>query len=103
METGIEKAVRLTGNQTALASIVGVTTQAVQKWVAQGLVPAGRCREVEAKLSGSVTRYELNPEVFGSPDEDPSNAIPGRPIDGATVRATTGGTRRVGDYEDRKK
>jgi DNA-binding transcriptional regulator YdaS (Cro superfamily) len=67
METGIEKAVRLAGSQTALAQSLKVRPQAVQKWVSQGYVPGGRCRAVEQELDGSVTRYELNPAVFGEP------------------------------------
>lgn len=69
METGVSKAIRLAGSQTALGNLLGLTAQAIQKWAAQGFVPGNRCREVEKKLGGQVTRYELNPEVFGS---DPS-------------------------------
>ncbi|WP_211475128.1 transcriptional regulator [Collimonas humicola] len=69
MERGIAKAVRLAGSQTALGKLVRVSPQAVQKWVARGIVPARRCRVVEKALSGAVTRYELNEEAFGSPDK----------------------------------
>jgi DNA-binding transcriptional regulator YdaS (Cro superfamily) len=69
METGIAKAIRLAGSQTALGNLLGLTPQAIQKWEAQGAVPGKRCREVEAKLNGQVTRYELNPDVFGDPPE----------------------------------
>lgn len=69
METGIAKAVRLAGSQTALGTLLGLTPQAIQKWVAQGLVPGERCREVETLLHGEVTRYELNPAVFGEAPE----------------------------------
>ncbi|WP_414691760.1 YdaS family helix-turn-helix protein [Noviherbaspirillum sp.] len=65
METGIQKAVRLAGSQTALGCILKVKPQAVQKWVAQGYAPAERCRAIEDAFAGEVTRYELNPEVFG--------------------------------------
>jgi len=67
METGIAKAIRLAGSQTALGNLVGLTPQAIQKWSVQGFVPGDRCREVETKLDGQVTRYELNPAVFGEP------------------------------------
>jgi DNA-binding transcriptional regulator YdaS (Cro superfamily) len=69
METGIAKAVRIAGSQTALGKLLGLTPQAIQKWTVQGVVPGDRCLEVEAKLGCQVTRYELNPTVFG---QDPS-------------------------------
>ena len=65
MENGISKAIRIAGSQTALGSLLGITPQAIQKWAAAGAVPAERCREVEALFGGQVTRYELNPVVFG--------------------------------------
>jgi len=65
METGIQKAVRLAGSQTALARKLQVKPQAVQKWVAQGYAPGERCRAIEEELGGEVSRYELNPDVFG--------------------------------------
>jgi DNA-binding transcriptional regulator YdaS (Cro superfamily) len=65
METGIAKAIRLAGSQTALGNLLGLTPQAIQKWATQGVVPGDRCREVEEKLNGKVTRYELNSTVFG--------------------------------------
>ncbi|MGG7603519.1 transcriptional regulator [Massilia sp. BKSP1R2A-1] len=73
METGIAKAIRIAGSQSALGSLLGLTPQAVQKWAAQGSVPGERCREVETLLSGQVTRYELNPAVFGEPPTSCSN------------------------------
>lgn len=69
MENGISKAVKLAGSQTALAKAVGVKPQAVQKWEAQGFVPAPRCRAIEEYFHSAVTRYELNPEVFGTPEQ----------------------------------
>ena len=69
METGIAKAIRLAGSQTALGNMLSLTPQAIQKWAAQGFVPADRCREVEEKLGGKVTRYELNTQVFGDGPE----------------------------------
>ena len=74
MELGIVKAVRLAGSQTALAKLIGVSPQAVQRWVEQGFAPARRCRLIEQKLSGAVTRYELSQEVFGLPGEGESKA-----------------------------
>lgn len=78
-ETGIAKAVRLAGSQTALANGIsqiaeakggkGVTPQAVQKWAAQGFAPPERCREIEDFLDKRVTRYQLNPAIFGSAED----------------------------------
>lgn len=73
METGIAKAIRLAGSQTALGNMLGLTPQAIQKWAAAGIVPGDRCRDVEAALNGQVTRYELNADVFGDP---PSTSDP---------------------------
>lgn len=93
METGIQKAVRLAGSQTALASRLKVTPQAVQKWVSQGYAPGERCREIEGELCGEVTRYELNPDVFGDPPEQhqlPANTAPADPVDSRALRESTG-------------
>lgn len=72
METGIAKAIRLAGSQTALGTLLKLTPQAIQKWASQGIVPGDRCREIEALLDGKVTRYELNPVVFGEPPANQS-------------------------------
>lgn len=66
MESGIAKAVRIAGSQTALAKMLGITPQAVQRWASEGVVPGNRCREVEIALRGAVTRDELNPAIFGN-------------------------------------
>jgi len=68
-ETGIERVVRLAGSQTALARILRVTPQAVQKWVAQGFVTSEHCRTIESHYPNDITRYDLNPSVFGSREE----------------------------------
>lgn len=39
MKTGLDKAIDLAGGQTAIANIVGLTPQAIQKWVANGCLP----------------------------------------------------------------
>ena len=67
MESGISAAVRLAGNQTALARLLGVSPQAVQKWVSARCVPPERCLSIERALSRRVDRYALNPRIFGKP------------------------------------
>lgn len=65
----IKKAAKLCGSQLELARLLGVTQGAVCQWVNGGrLVPAGRCRTIEALTSGEVTCDELRPDIFGPVD-----------------------------------
>lgn len=65
MERGIDKAVRLAGNQTALGLRIGVTPQAVQKWVAQGYPSPDGCKQIALAFPNQITREELDPYLFG--------------------------------------
>lgn len=56
-QTGIQRAVDAAGSQRALASILGVSQQAVAQWVARGYAPASRVVEIEAQLG--VPRADL--------------------------------------------
>jgi len=62
METPIEKAVRLAGNQSALARAVGVSPQAVQQWVESGRVSHTKVIAVEAATG--VHRSELRADLY---------------------------------------
>lgn len=64
METGIKKAVRIAGGQSALAAKVGVRPQAVQQWVVEGKVPPRRCASVASAIGHQVSLHELNPDVY---------------------------------------
>lgn len=55
--SGIEQAVAKAGSQGKLAEALGVSQQAVQKWVRRGYVPPGRVVEIEATLG--VPRAKL--------------------------------------------
>lgn len=60
---GVDLAVQMAGSQAKLAAKVGVTQQAVMKWVKRGYVPLPRAREIEALLG--VPRNSLvDPKVL---------------------------------------
>lgn len=61
-ELPICRAARAAGGQSALARILKVTPQAVQKMCASGRVPAERVLEIE-KATG-VSRHELRPDIY---------------------------------------
>lgn len=66
---GVMKTLSLTkGLLTAaqIAKLCDVTVQAVYKWQKNKLIPPEYCRTIEFATQGKVTRYELNPDVFGS-------------------------------------
>ena len=59
-------------SQSGLARQLGINPQSVQLWVKDKKVPAKRCIKIEELTGGKLTRYQLNPEIFG---ED-KNIIP---------------------------
>ena len=61
-ELPICKAAKAAGGQSALARLLKVTPQAVQKMCASGRVPAERVLEIE-KVTG-VSRHELRPDIY---------------------------------------
>lgn len=64
------RAAKAAGGQSALARLLKVTPQAVQKMCASGRVPAERVLEIE-KATG-VSRHELRPDLY--PNESLSAA-----------------------------
>ena len=62
VELPICKAAKAAGGQSALARLLKVTPQAVQKMCASGRVPAERVLEIE-KATG-VSRHELRPDIY---------------------------------------
>ena len=61
----IEKIVVNAGGASTVARACGVSPQAVQHWISSNRVPANRVLAIEALIEGSVSRYELRPDVFG--------------------------------------
>jgi DNA-binding transcriptional regulator YdaS (Cro superfamily) len=58
----IESAVKKAGGRAAVAKKLGITPEAVRKWI-RGNIPAGRAVELE-KISG-VHRSYLRPDLWG--------------------------------------
>ena len=56
-KSGIARVIEMAGSQDALASQLGVSQQAVQKWAKRGYVPPGRVVEIEAQYG--VPRRDL--------------------------------------------
>lgn len=58
----VGEAVGAAGGQVALAAKLKISQQAVQQWVAKGVVPAKRVLAVEA--ASGVPRYKLRPDLY---------------------------------------
>ncbi len=61
----IRQACRDAGGQRQAAELIGVTVQAVSQWISTGRVPPERVLALEAACGGTVTRYQLRPDIFG--------------------------------------
>ena len=81
----IERAVEQAGGQVSLAKAISVTPQAVNQWVAKGVVPAARCIAVEAATG--VSRHDLRPDVFGPAPANEEAQPLARPISAAPGEA----------------
>lgn len=64
-ERGIDIAIRLAGDQSALARLINVKAQTVQKWAAQGKPTPHGCLKIETVFGDECTRAMLDPELFG--------------------------------------
>lgn len=64
MEHAIDKAAKIVGSQTALATALGVNKTAVSQWKDAGRrVPAEHCPLIERMTLGQVRCEELRPDV----------------------------------------
>lgn len=53
------------GTQRAFSKAVGVSPEAVRKWVhGEQRITAERALQIETVTKGEVTRYELRPDLF---------------------------------------
>ena len=55
MDREIDKVIEIIGTQAALARTLGVSNNAVCKWVSQGFIPAGRVIEIMSIVKGKKT------------------------------------------------
>lgn len=69
---GIRYAVGLAGSQTALAKALGVSNNAVSKWVRQGFVPNNRVKEI-SEMYGIPRARLCNPAVLALVYDDDNN------------------------------
>jgi len=58
----ISKAAEKAGGQAALAKLLGISSQAVNRMCTTGRVPAERVLAIEAATG--VTRHELRPDLY---------------------------------------
>lgn len=65
--TALDLAIRICGNQRALARKLRISPPSVSEWRRRGRVPAERCAEIEAATAGQVTRHDLRPDLFDPP------------------------------------
>lgn len=64
--TGMAKAREAAGGKDAdIAKVLGISAAAVSRW--EGIVPPSRAIELEEKLAGKITRYDIRPDFFGDP------------------------------------
>lgn len=64
----IASAINKAGGSSKLAKALGVTRQAVEQWKGR-TVPPEHVLSIE-KITG-ITRYELRPDIYGSPPKNP--------------------------------
>ena len=59
--------------KTRVAELCGVRVQSLRCWTR---IPAEYCRRLERACEGTVTRYQMRPDVFGtSPEDDGSTSV----------------------------
>jgi DNA-binding transcriptional regulator YdaS (Cro superfamily) len=62
----LDKAIKVAGGVTALASRLGTYQSKVSNWKSRKGVPAKWCIAIEQATGGKVTRNDLRPDVFGA-------------------------------------
>jgi len=67
----LQKAVKITGSQSALARSLGLKQAHIWNWLNKGgrRVPAEYCQAIEEATGGQVTRHDLRPDIFRPSDK----------------------------------
>lgn len=61
-QAALQRAIKIVGDQTALAKSLGVSPQAVCQW---DQVPPRRVLKIEELCQGKITRHDLRPDIYG--------------------------------------
>ncbi|WP_150590745.1 helix-turn-helix domain-containing protein [Pandoraea eparura] len=93
MEKPLDKAIRIVGSATKLASALGVTKSAVGQWGEEGRrVPAEHCPEIERLTGHAVLCEELRPDIDWMVVKERLRPSPSVPQEGAgAAESSTGG------------
>lgn len=60
----LNKAVEIFGTQKKLAGYLGITQQAISRWVKNGQIPLKQAIEIESLTHKIVLREQLRPDYF---------------------------------------
>jgi DNA-binding transcriptional regulator YdaS (Cro superfamily) len=60
----LQTAIRIAGGKSAAAEVLGISRQAIWKW---DVAPVERVADLERLSKGKITRFELRPDIFGTP------------------------------------
>ena len=62
-----ERVIDIVGSRTELARLLKVKQPSVSSWKMRTQIPADRVLDIEKIVGGQVTRFEMRPDVFGTP------------------------------------
>lgn len=65
--SALHDAITAAGGQTKFAEQIGVTVQAIRKWL-DNRVPAERVLQIYKSTGGAVTPHQMRPDIY--PDAD---------------------------------
>lgn len=78
---GLQRLIDVVGGQAALAALVGVSPQAVHRWLRGGRMRPEYVLRVVRRTGGAITPHELRPDVYPDPDwMPPAQAAPAESV-----------------------